>query len=225
MNLKRFTGRTSREALGLVRQAFGKDAVVMSTRPCPEGVEVLAMAPESLPQLEKLGAAAPLAAPASGRGATTRPAPASLGLVATDGPVERDVEQLAMSTLSFQDYVRERMLKRRRSELDGQAAAPEQSLETAVPVPAAAQPAPRRERPAEAPQPLPAAPPSGSAPRPGSDRRRAAPRPRSSGCGWRSARCAARRETSRPGSASPGPNRRRRGRRRGSVHPRFPATP
>ena len=158
MNLKRFTGRTSREALGLVRQSFGKDAVVMSTRPCPEGVEVLAMAPESLPQLEKLGAAAPLAAPASGRGATTRPAPASLGLVATDGPVERDVEQLAMSTLSFQDYVRERMLKRRRSELDGQAAAPEQSLETAVPVPAAAQPAPRRERPAEAPQPLPAAP-------------------------------------------------------------------
>jgi flagellar biosynthesis protein FlhF len=41
-----------------VRQAFGKDAVVMSTRPCPEGVEVLAMAPESLQHLEKLAPAA-----------------------------------------------------------------------------------------------------------------------------------------------------------------------
>ena len=61
MNLKRFTGRTSREALALVRQAFGKAAIVMSTRPCPEGVEVLAMAPESLQHLEKLGASAPLA--------------------------------------------------------------------------------------------------------------------------------------------------------------------
>jgi flagellar biosynthesis protein FlhF len=71
MNLKRFTGRTSREALALVRQAFGKDAVVMSTRPCPEGVEVLAMAPESLQQLERVGAAAPAAEPAP----ATEPAP------------------------------------------------------------------------------------------------------------------------------------------------------
>ena len=115
MNLKRFTGRTSREALALVRQAFGQDAVVMSTRPCPEGVEVLAMAPESLQQLEKVGS--PAAAPARTRlddGA----------IPGHDGPVEQDVEKLAMSTLSFQDYVRERMLKRRRSEMAGQGDAP-----------------------------------------------------------------------------------------------------
>ena len=55
MNLKRFTARTSREALALVKQAFGDDAVVMSTKPCAEGVEVLAMAPESLQQLERVG--------------------------------------------------------------------------------------------------------------------------------------------------------------------------
>ena len=47
MNCKRFTARTSREALTLVRQAFGEDAVVLSTKPCAEGVEVLAMAPEA----------------------------------------------------------------------------------------------------------------------------------------------------------------------------------
>ena len=54
MNCKRFTARTSREALTLVRQAFGEDAVVLSTKPCAEGVEVLAMAPESVQQLEDL---------------------------------------------------------------------------------------------------------------------------------------------------------------------------
>ena len=64
MNLKRFTARTSRDALALVRQAFGDDAVVMSTRPCAEGVEVLAMAPESILQLERIGAEAAAARPA-----------------------------------------------------------------------------------------------------------------------------------------------------------------
>ncbi len=108
MNLKRFTARTSREALALVRQTFGEDAVVMSTRPCPEGVEVLAMAPESLQHLEKFNAPTVSASAA----AQVEPARA-------DGPVEQDVERLAMSTLSFQDYVRERMLKRRRSEMTG----------------------------------------------------------------------------------------------------------
>ena len=58
MNLKRFTGRTPRDALALVRQAFGDDAVVMSTKPCEEGVEVLAMAADSVEQLERLGQAA-----------------------------------------------------------------------------------------------------------------------------------------------------------------------
>ena len=32
MNVKRFTAKTPREALALVRQAFGADAVVLSTR-------------------------------------------------------------------------------------------------------------------------------------------------------------------------------------------------
>ena len=48
MNVKRFVARTAREALTHVKQAFGDDAVVLSTRPCEEGVEVLAMAPEGM---------------------------------------------------------------------------------------------------------------------------------------------------------------------------------
>jgi flagellar biosynthesis protein FlhF len=140
MNLKRFTARTSREALALVRQTFGEDAVVMSTRPCPEGVEVLAMAPESLQHLEKFNAPTVSAAAA----ANVEPARA-------DGPVEQDVERLAMSTLSFQDYVRERMLKRRRTEMTGQgdakpapAEAPRAAAAAAAHGPAAAPAMPAR---------------------------------------------------------------------------------
>ncbi|HLO93003.1 MAG TPA: flagellar biosynthesis protein FlhF, partial [Burkholderiaceae bacterium] len=61
MNVKRFTARTSREALALVRQAFGDDAVVLSNKPCAEGVEVLAMAPEGMNQIERVAATAPRA--------------------------------------------------------------------------------------------------------------------------------------------------------------------
>jgi flagellar biosynthesis protein FlhF len=58
MNVKRFTARTSREAFALVRQEYGEDAVVLSTKPCAEGVEVLAMAPDSVAQLERVSAQA-----------------------------------------------------------------------------------------------------------------------------------------------------------------------
>jgi flagellar biosynthesis protein FlhF len=156
MNVKRFTARTSRDALALVRQAFGDDAIVMSTRPCADGVEVLAMAPESLAQLERVGSAAPLerapapppAAERSDAAGERRPAAAAVrgalrdraesrldlraelrteaeggtrALPATS--VEQDVQALAMSTLSFQDYVRERMLRRRQTELAREEAA------------------------------------------------------------------------------------------------------
>ena len=80
MNVKRFAARTSREALALVRQAFGVDAVVLSTKPCAEGIEVLAMAPDSVAGLERLTATpdetAPRRAPMSQR-AVAQAAPAA----------------------------------------------------------------------------------------------------------------------------------------------------
>jgi flagellar biosynthesis protein FlhF len=84
-----------------VRAAFGDDAVVLSTKPCPEGIEVLAMPPEALAHVPKASHAAAPAAPS----------------------VAQDVNTLAMSTLSFQDYVRQRMLKRREAELAAEASA------------------------------------------------------------------------------------------------------
>ncbi|WP_374662073.1 flagellar biosynthesis protein FlhF [Inhella sp.] len=97
MNMKRFAAPTTREAMQLVRAAFGDDAVVLSTKPCPAGIEVLAMASEGLADVQR------------------QEAP----VVRADSSVQEDVSRMAMSTLSFQDYVRERMLRRRRAELDG----------------------------------------------------------------------------------------------------------
>jgi flagellar biosynthesis protein FlhF len=159
MNVKRFTARTAREALAQVREALGEDAVVLSTKPAADGVEVLALAPEGLARIEQAAAqtqaprapAAALAPPvaAAPQAAAPRPmtlaeriaargerleprgeprrqeriepglladgaAPASPGI---ESSVARDVETLGMSTLTFQDYVRERMLKRRQAEL------------------------------------------------------------------------------------------------------------
>jgi flagellar biosynthesis protein FlhF len=134
MNVKRFAARTSREALALVRQAFGVDAVVLSTKPCAEGIEVLAMAPDSVAGLERLTATPEEGAPRrTGSPAQRAAAPAAAQNAALAGAqrelanrmgvpqneVEADADQLAMSTLSFQDYVRDRMLKRRHAELHG----------------------------------------------------------------------------------------------------------
>ncbi|HEX7442087.1 MAG TPA: flagellar biosynthesis protein FlhF, partial [Caldimonas sp.] len=116
MNVKRFTARTSRDALALVRQALGDDAVVLSTRPSAQGVEVLAMAPESLRQVERNSGAEPRAAAASklaARGERIEPA-------LEESSALEDAERLTMSTLSFQDYVRDRMLKRRSAALNAQ---------------------------------------------------------------------------------------------------------
>jgi len=117
MNVKRFIARSSREALNQVRMAFGADAVVLSNRPCEHGVEVLAMAPGAIAQIQKVADATPqeIAAPA-----------ASAGL--QSAAVEQDVQSLAMSTLSFQDYVRERLLRRRRAAM--QPDAPETVMPT-----------------------------------------------------------------------------------------------
>jgi flagellar biosynthesis protein FlhF len=117
MNVRRFTARTSRDALVLVRQVLGEDAVVLSTKPSVDGVEVLAMAPEGMQQIERMSwntdpvASAPAPAPEP-----TAPPPQS-----PEAAVADDVNTLSMSTLSFQDYVRERMLRRRKAAMKAEA--------------------------------------------------------------------------------------------------------
>jgi flagellar biosynthesis protein FlhF len=148
MTVRRFSARNSRDAFALVRQAFGEDAVVLSTRPCTEGVEVLAMAGDAVPPATPpvaAEAAAPLLPPLrhpvlpSARGKEPE------ALESTT--VEQDVAELSMSTLSFQDYVRERMLRRRQAEkLDQE----QKQAETAAAAAHAAALAARPEAPASA---------------------------------------------------------------------------
>lgn len=146
MNVKRFTARTSRDALALVRRSLGEDAVVLSTKPSADGVEVLAMAPEGMAQIERMANEAPAhesnpvaaaQAPAAQRSAAaSRPGPGRPGVARTQtaaradasvapdaATVDDDIARLSMSTLSFQDYVRERMLKRRQVAMQAESAA------------------------------------------------------------------------------------------------------
>ncbi|MBS3996299.1 MAG: flagellar biosynthesis protein FlhF [Hydrogenophaga sp.] len=112
MNIQRFTAQTSREAMAKARNAFGDSAMILSARSTDEGFEVMAAAEESLASLGASGASA------------LSPARPRLGMAVAPQPtsVEDDTEALAMSTLSFQEYVRERMLRKRREALDGAAA-------------------------------------------------------------------------------------------------------
>ena len=116
MNIQRFTGATAREALGKARMAFGDGTLILSNRPTANGVEVMATGEENLSDLQRQGgpAAVALPQPAAVQKNLSGSAPA-----ATANPAQRvdeDTEQLAMSTLSFQDYVRERMLRKRQTE-------------------------------------------------------------------------------------------------------------
>lgn len=90
MNVSRFVGKNAREAMALARAAWGEQAVVLSNRPVPGGVEILAMASAEVPDAPE--AAAP------GQRAAAEP----------------------MSTVSFEEFVRERQREEQRA---GEAAA------------------------------------------------------------------------------------------------------
>ncbi len=143
MNIQRFTAPTSREAMAKARNAFGDSAVILSTRSTSEGFEVMAAAEESLASLTDNASPAPI---------TTRPAAAPTAFAARakaaatqaqPESVAGDTEALAMSTLSFQEYVRERMLRKRRESMQESSAAEVPAPQYRAPVQAApVQPAP-----------------------------------------------------------------------------------
>lgn len=137
MNVQRFTAATSREALAKARKAFGDGTLILSNRPTANGVEVVATAEDTLATLESA-----VAGPASAsQGNPQRQGAPSYREVASK--VEEDADQLAMSTLSFQDYVRERMLRRR-----AESSQPPVPKPVSMPEPVAPEPVPvQRPRP------------------------------------------------------------------------------
>lgn len=128
MNIQRFTAATSREALAKARMTFGDGTLILSNRPTDNGVEVVATAEDSLAQFDD-GNVAPT--PKISASPAKESAP-SYKEVATK--VEDDVAQLAMSTLSFQDYVRERMLRKRHESTQSPAQERKSTFESDEPV-------------------------------------------------------------------------------------------
>lgn len=133
MNVQRFIAPNSREAMALARAAYGDTAVILSSRATDDGFEVVATAEENLDQLTQQSttqkapvtqAARPAAKP-SLRGSLQQRAAQQLPVMSSEmahTSVAQDTETMAMSTLSFQDYVRERMLRKRREALQAEQA-------------------------------------------------------------------------------------------------------
>jgi flagellar biosynthesis protein FlhF len=127
MNAQRFVAPNSREAMALARAALGEQAVILSTRSTEQGFEVVATTEEALSRIAaEVSSPALAAARDSGAERTAararrtdlqQRAAAQLPPVSPDSSVAQDTETLAMSTLSFQEYVRERMLRKRREAL------------------------------------------------------------------------------------------------------------
>ena len=123
-----FLRPTSREAIGQGAHGFGGAPLILSNRPTANGVEVVATAEDTCLRwtgARPRGFASGSPAPQGGRdfqasappsddddrlgGKTTtvqHPSNTDGGPASRHNPVEEDTEQLAMSTLSFQDYVR-----------------------------------------------------------------------------------------------------------------------
>ena len=119
MNIQRFTAATSREALAKARMAFGEGTLILSNRPTENGVEVVATAEDTLAELDQSYGGNARSNTGSGN-KFLQPQAKEPTYKEVASLVEEDAAQLAMSTLSFQDYVRERMAKRRQEAVQEQ---------------------------------------------------------------------------------------------------------
>jgi flagellar biosynthesis protein FlhF len=118
MNIQRFTAPTAREALSKARMTFGDGTLILSNRPTASGVEVVATGEDTLEALDRNDQQARQ----NQRQLAAKVAPVMSAN--PDSQVIEDTAQLAMSTLSFQDYVRERMLRKRHEAMAVQTATP-----------------------------------------------------------------------------------------------------
>lgn len=166
--IQRFQAPTAREALAMARAAFGDETLILSNRQLANGVEVMASTEAALSQQQSAPSASstssmsqtlalplPLSQASSETAEPVVAAKASAPqAAASEQSVNADTEQLAMSTLSFQDYVRERMLRRQQ---DTPATPVAEKAETAKPA-APSFAAPFVAQPALQPAPVAAAP-------------------------------------------------------------------
>ncbi|MFT3802882.1 MAG: flagellar biosynthesis protein FlhF [Burkholderiaceae bacterium] len=138
MNVKRFFARTSREAMARIRAELGEDAVVLKTRKVNNGVEIMAMADGGEIDDGQALAVAPMRTGADAGAAREAavPRPAARGRAPFEQRVAEDrgdavaaaagsagqgaAPAKPMSTLTFQQFVRDRLALRK---ADGRGAA------------------------------------------------------------------------------------------------------
>ncbi len=113
MNVRRFVGKNAREAMAQARAAYGDQAVVLSNRPVPGGVEILAMPSADVPSrparlMPSNFGALPAPEPALHAAHAAPAAPRTAPVRAVAEPRNLPADAGGMSTLSFQAYVRER---------------------------------------------------------------------------------------------------------------------
>jgi flagellar biosynthesis protein FlhF len=101
MNVRKFFAQSSRQALQLVRQGLGPDALILSNRPIDGGMEILAVARDEM-QAMGSGAAAGAAAPAQPAATEAAPAAAAPSRPEPAAPAAsgRSVEELIRRSLS-----------------------------------------------------------------------------------------------------------------------------
>jgi flagellar biosynthesis protein FlhF len=99
MNVRSFVGRNTREAMSRVRAALGGEAIVLKNRAVPGGVEILAMADDARIEGELPDAPD---APDASAAPDLPPAPQQA----------RPEAARPMSTLTFQQFVRDRLARR-----------------------------------------------------------------------------------------------------------------
>jgi flagellar biosynthesis protein FlhF len=112
MKFRRFTGRDAREAMERVRAALGSEAIILKNRSIPGGIEILATIDD--PGLaEKLNLDARTASELAPTIAEDRPPTEARVLATTRSDIRlAEVSKRApeMSTVSFQQYLRDRVV-------------------------------------------------------------------------------------------------------------------
>ena len=118
MNVKRYVGRSTRDAMRLLREELGPDALILANRSCPEGVEILAASADAADTLTLGAALQPMAAEIPAR-VPARAEALQSRAAADTGPGRQSARDALggadlapMSTVSFQDYVRQRLRER-----------------------------------------------------------------------------------------------------------------
>ncbi len=119
MNVRRYFARTAREAMARVRAELGDDAIVLKNQPVDGGVEILALAGSELDLSTAAAMESPWSEPSAAAGgrrqADTEPEARS-DAGALSGVAQETAgagNRVPMSTVHFENYVRERQKKRK----------------------------------------------------------------------------------------------------------------